>query len=134
MGIDESASPEVRTLCARMDEYLAALAKATEEQQKVVGHGMNNASAFLIQEFGSVASFRDAGATGQLKFLERLNDMVRRLEPTHMGVAWGLRVFWVYARLLMEQDPQVASRYWPQIAALGKKGAALGNAPPNAGA
>ena len=126
MSIDESASPEVLRLCARMDEYLGAIAKATEEQQKVVGHGMNNASAFLVQEFGSVASFREAGRTGQLKFLERLNDMVLRLEPTHMGIAWGLRVFWIYARLLMEEDPHIASRYFPEVARLGKLGATLG--------
>jgi hypothetical protein len=126
MSIDESSSPEVRQLCTRMDEYLAALAKATEEQQKVVGHGMNNASAFLIQEFGSVASFRDAGRTGQLKFLGRLDDMVKKLEPTHMGIAWGLRLFWIYARLLMEDDPHVASRYFPEVARLGKLGATIG--------
>lgn len=122
MSLDESTSPEVRQLCARMDEYLAALAAATEEQQKVVGLGMNDASAFLIKEFGSVASFRDAGRTGQLKFLERLDAMVRQLEPTHSGIAWGLRVFWVYARLLMEEDPHIASRYFPQVARLGKLG------------
>ena len=126
MSIDEPASPEVRQVCARMDEYLAAIAKATDEQQKVVGHGMNNASAFLIQEFGSVASFRDAGRTGQHQFLDRLNAMVQQLEPTHPGIAWGLRVFWVYARLLMEEDPHIASRYFPEVARLGKLGATLG--------
>ena len=126
MTLDESASHEVRQLCARMDEYLAALATATEEQQKVVGLGMNNGSAFLVKEFGSVASFRDAGRTGQLKFLERLNGMVLQLEPTHPGIAWGLRVFWVYARLLMEDDPHIASRYFPEVSRLGKLGATLG--------
>ncbi|HEX5129748.1 MAG TPA: hypothetical protein VFV90_08375 [Usitatibacter sp.] len=125
MSTDESLSPEVRQVCARMDEYLAAIAKATEEQQKVVGHGMNNGSAFMVKEFGSVASFRTAGRTGQLKFLDRLNAMVQQLEPTHMGIAWGLRIFWVYARLLMEEDPHIASRYFPEVARLGKLGATL---------
>ena len=121
--------PDVARACARMDEYLAALAKAGEPQQKVVGQGMNAASAFLIQEFGSVPGFREAQRASQDKFLERLNAMVRKLEPSHTGLAWGMRVFWIYARLLMEEDPQVASRYWPEVARLGRMGASLGDAP-----
>ena len=37
-------------------------------------------------------------------------------------------------RLLMEGDPTIASRYWPEVARLGRKGAALGDTEPMSGA
>ena len=129
----EPTDPEVRQVCARLDEYLAQLRQAGEQQQMVVGHAMNMASALLIQEFGTVPGFRESERAAQLKFLERLDGMVRRLEATHLGMSWGLRVFWMYARLLMEGDPTIASRYWPEVARLGEKGAALGDTLPKAG-
>jgi hypothetical protein len=129
----EPTDPGVQKVCARLDEYLGQLRQAGEQQQAVVGHGMNTASALLIQEFGSVAAYRDAPRGEQNKFLGRLDGMVRRLEATHLGTSWGLRIFWMYARLLMVADPQVASRYWPEIARLGKKGAAPGDPTPGPG-
>lgn len=129
----EPTDPDVRKVCERLGEYLEQLRQAGEEQQTVVGHAMNMAYALLIQEFGSVAGFRESERGAQLRFLERLDGMVRRLEATHLGMSWGFRVFWMYARLLMESDPTIASRYWPEVARLGEKGAALGDALPKAG-
>ena len=134
--MSESTEPndaEVRQVCTRLDEYLAQLRQAGEPQQAVVGHAMNMANTLLIQEFASVAGFRTAEPGAQYKFLERLDGMVRRLEATHLGMSWGFRVFWMYARLLMQSDPQIASRYWPEVARLGKKGAALDDAAPKEG-
>jgi hypothetical protein len=137
MALSESNEPndaEVRQVCARMDEYLARLRQAGEPQQAVVGHAMNMASALLIQEFASVAAFREAARGEQHRFLERLDGIVRRLEDTHLGMSWGFRIFWMYARLLMESDPTIASGYWPEIARLGKLGAALGETAQEPGA
>jgi len=124
----------VRKVCERLDEYLAQMRQAGEEQQGVVGHAMNLAHARLIQEFRSVAEYREARRDQQHKFLEQVDELVRRLEHTHVGMSWGFRIYWMYARLLMEPDPTIASRYWPEIARLGKKGAGIGDALPKQGA
>ena len=125
MEIPESATPEARQICARMDEYLDAISKAGEEQQAVVGHGLDLASGLLREEFGTVATFREAARETQVAYLEGLDRMVKDLEPTHMGVAWGFRLFWIYSRLLLEDDPQIASAYWPQLRALVQRGLAV---------
>ena len=125
--------PEVRKVCERLDEYLAQLRQSSEEQQGVVGHAMNLAHARLIQDYGSVAGYREARRDEQFKFLNQLDGVVRRLEATHLGMSWGFRIYWMYARLLMESDPTIASRYWPEVARLGKKGAGLGDTEPKQG-
>jgi hypothetical protein len=133
MTLDESASPGARQARALMDEYLDALGKAGEREQAVVGQGLDMASGLLRQEFASVSAYREAGREAQSAFLERLDSMVKTLEPTHVGVAWGFRLFWIYSRLLLEDDPQVASAYWPRLRELVEKGLAHREASPGGG-
>jgi hypothetical protein len=105
-----------------MDEYLAALRVAGVPQQAAVGHGLNSARTVFIEQFGSMAGFRDADPGVQLEFVARMNEMAQGLEAQHTGMAWGVRIFWMYALLLQEGDADVAQRYGPELERLGQLG------------
>jgi hypothetical protein len=107
-----------------MDEYLAALGGAGEPQQAAVGYGLNVAYKLFLERFKAESAFRNAGEEAQQRFLQDLHRMVEGLDPNN-GATWGLRLFWMYARLMMESDPAIALRYAPQLERLGQKGRAL---------
>ena len=106
-----------------MDEYLAALRRTGEPQQAAVGYGLNMAHKLFIERFKAESAYRTAGADAQLKFLDDLNRSVEALDPDN-GTTWGFRLFWMYARLMMEEDAAVALRYGPELERLGQKGRA----------
>jgi hypothetical protein len=109
---------------ARMDEYLAALGRAGEPEQATVGYGLNIAHKLFIDRFKAESAFRSAGEETQNQFLLDLHRMVEGLDPNN-GATWGLRLFWMYARLMMESDPGAALRYAPALEQLGQKGRAI---------
>jgi hypothetical protein len=106
-----------------MDEYLAALRKAGEPEQAAVGYGLNAGHAMFREAFASESAFRAAGEEAQRQFLLRLNAALEKMDP-QSGTAWGMRLFWMYARLMTEEDPQVALRYGPELERLGARGKA----------
>jgi hypothetical protein len=107
-----------------MDEYLAALSRAGEPEQAAVGYGLNMAHKLFIERFKAESAFRSAGEEAQQRFLQDLHRMVESLDPNH-GATWGFRLFWMYARLMMESDPASALRYAPDLERLGQKGRAI---------
>ena len=111
-------------VCARMDEYLDTLRRAGEPEQATVGYGLNMAHKLFVDRFKAESAFRAAGAESQQAFLLDLHRMVEGLDPNN-GATWGFRLFWMYARLMMEDDPAVALRYGPDLERLGRKGQAL---------
>ena len=106
-----------------MDEYLSALRGAGESQQAAVGHGLNTARSLFIEEFKSMAGFRDAEPKAQDAFVARLNEMAEKLDAQHTGMSWGIRLFWMYALLLTEGEAD-APRYGPELERLGRLGRA----------
>jgi hypothetical protein len=108
-------------VCARMDEYLEALRRAGEPQQAAVGYGLNMAHKLFIERFKAESAFRAAGAEAQHKFLDDLHRTVEGLDP-NTGTTWGMRLFWMYARLMMEADPAMALGYAAELERLGQKG------------
>jgi hypothetical protein len=119
----EKPTPDAVHVCARMDEYLAALRKAGEPEQAAVGYGLNAGHAMFREAFASESAFRAAGEEAQRQFLLRLNAALEKMDP-QSGTAWGMRLFWMYARLMTEEDPQVALRYGPELERLGARGKA----------
>ena len=121
----ESETPvDAAQVCIRMDEYLAALSRAGEPEQATVGYGLNMAHKLFIDRFKAESAFRSAGGEAQHRFLEDLHRTVEGLDPNN-GTTWGLRLFWMYARLMMEADPAAALRYAPDLERLGQKGRAI---------
>ena len=108
-------------VCARMDEYLEALRRAGEPQQAAVGYGLNMGHKLFIERFKAESAFRAAGEEAQYKFLDDLHRTVAGLDADN-GTTWGLRIFWMYARLMMEADPAMALRYVGELERLGQKG------------
>ncbi len=104
-----------------MDEYLTALRGAGDPQQAAVGHGLNTARSLFIEEFKSMSGFRAAEPKAQEAFVARLDEMASRLEAQHTGMAWGIRLFWMYALLLTEGEAD-APRYGPELERLGLLG------------
>jgi hypothetical protein len=123
--LQESEHPlDAAQVCARMDEYLAALSRAGEPEQAVVGYGLNMAHKFFIERFKSESAFRSAAEEARIQFLQELHRTVESLDPAN-GATWGFRLFWMYACLMMESDPALALRYGPDLERLGQKGRAI---------
>lgn len=118
-------SQDAERVSTRLDEYLGTLRGAPDAEQAAVGQGLNVAYALFLETFKSETAFRDAGHKAQHDFLLRLDGMVERLDA-QTGAAWGFRIFWMYARLMMEADASLALRYAPDLERLGAKGKALG--------
>ena len=114
--------PATSQVAVKMDEYLAALRVAGVPQQSAVGHGLNTARTTFIEQFGSMSGFREAEPETQLRFVARMNDMAQGLEAQHTGMAWGVRLFWMYALLLKDGEGDVAQRYGPELERLGQLG------------
>ena len=119
--MENPARPNLDDIRARMDEYLATLRGAGEQQQAAVGHGLNTARSLFIEEFKSMSGFRGAEPKSQLEFVARLNEMAAKLDTQHTGVSWGFRIFWMYALLLTEGEVD-APRYGPELERLGLLG------------
>ena len=119
--MEQPAAAGAGHVSARMEEYLAALAKAGEPEQSAVGYGLNAAYAIFREAFGSESAFRAAEPQAQADFLERLHAMQQKLDA-QSGTAWGFRLFWMYARLMVESDANVALRFAPELERLGAKG------------
>jgi hypothetical protein len=119
--MEQPAATGAAQVVARMDEYLAALRQAGEAEQAAVGNGLNAAYAVFREAFKSESAFRAAGEEAQRQFLLRLNATMEKMDP-QSGAAWGFRLFWMYARLMTEEDPQLALGYGPELEQLGAKG------------
>ena len=120
--MESPATPDAAVVATRLDEYVAALRNAGEPQQAAVGHGLNTARSIFIQEFGTMAGFRDAGSVAQLEFIARMDAMAKGLDAENTGMSWGVRLFWMYAYLLKDGDEGVSLRYGPELARLGQLG------------
>jgi len=119
--MEQPAATGAEHVSVRMEEYLAALRKAGEPEQAAVGYGLNAAYAVFRQAFASESAFRAAEPRAQAEFLERLHAMQEKLGQ-QTGTAWGFRLFWMHARLMMESDANVALRFAPELERLGAKG------------
>ena len=119
---EQAATTDIALVAAKMDEYLAALRGAGLHQQAAVGHGLNTARSTFIEEFGSMADFRAAEPAAQLEFVTRMNERAQELDASHTGMAWGYRLFWMYALLLKDGGEDVALRYGPELERLGQRG------------
>ena len=102
------------------------LRKAGEPEQAAAGYGLNMAYAVFRRAFPSESAFRAAEPNAQHQFLESLDTMQRGMDQ-QTGTAWGFRLFWMYARLMMESDPNVALAHARELEALGAKGRRLGD-------
>jgi len=120
--MESPAPPDASIVATKLDEYIAALRNAGEPQQAAVGHGLNTARSIFIEKFGAMSGFRDAGSGAQLEFVARMEDIAKSLDAQHTGMAWGVRLFWMYAFLLRDGDEGVALRYGPDLARLGQLG------------
>ena len=118
----ESPAPtDAAVVATRLDEYIAALRNAGEPQQAAVGHGLNTARSIFIEKFGAMSGFSDAGSGAQLEFVAHLDGIAKSLDAENTGMAWGIRLFWMYALLLTEGDAD-APRYGPELERLGLLG------------
>ena len=116
------ASPDTSVVATRLDEYIAARRNAGEPQQAAVGHGLNTARSIFIEKFGAMSGFRDADSGAQLEFVAHLDHIAKSLDAQNTGIAWGIRLFWMYAFLLRDGDEGVSLRYGPELARLGELG------------
>ena len=120
--MEPPAPHDASVVATRLDEYIAALRNAGEPQQAAVGHGLNTARSIFIEKFGAMSGFRDAGSGAQLEFVAQMDAMARSLDASNTGMAWGIRLFWMYAYLLRDGDEGVSQRFGPDLARLGQLG------------
>ena len=119
--MESPAATGAAQVSARLEEYLAVIRAAGEREQAAVGHGLNTAYAFFRDGFKTESAFRAADRQAQEDFLLRLDAALGKLDA-QAGTAWGLRLFWMYARLMMEPDAGLALRFGPELESLGAKG------------
>lgn len=128
-GSSTAFSAERTQLRDQFMQITAQLKTADPLAQAAVGHGINMVHSFFVRRFGDVSAFQRHSKTENLRFIDQLSELERKLGASDPHTALGVILFKMWIGAVSEKDQDLIDEFSAELAALSRRGESLGGSP-----